>query len=239
MALDSPSSDPTALDAERPGLQPGTSWPTNTAEARAVQEALRGRVRTVAEVDEVRSIAGVDAHLQATAGLVWAAVVVVDARSLELRASALACRPLNFPYVPGLLSFREAPAVLAALAMLEEMPDLVMIDGQGIAHPRRFGIAAHVGVLIDRPTIGVAKSRLVGEHKEPGAAVGSTVPLHHKGETIGAVLRSRHATRPLFVSIGHRVDLVSAVQWTRACIRRHRLPEPTRLADKLSRAHPA
>ena len=136
--------------------------------------------------------------------------------------------------MPGLLSFREVPALLAALEALDQMPDLLLCDGQGLAHPRRFGLACHLGVLSGLPSIGVAKSRLIGEHAEPGLEKGSWVPLLDDGETIGAVLRTRHGVRPLYISIGHRVALETAIAYVLACTPRYRLPETTRLADRLA-----
>jgi deoxyribonuclease V len=215
-------------------------WPATIPEARELQNRLRGRVVAEGGPAEVRLIAGVDVHVAPATGLTWAAVAVVAADGLELEASALAAVPTGFPYVPGYLSFREIPAALAALALLARPPDLVMVDGHGIAHPRRLGIAAHLGVLTGLPTIGVAKSRLFGRHGEPGAAKGSSVPLTaaRGGETIGVVLRSRDGGRPLYVSPGHRISLERSVAWVLATLTRYRLPEPTRLADKLSRMHP-
>jgi deoxyribonuclease V len=217
-------------------VSPG--WPTTIAEARALQEQLRGRVVTTGALDRPGLIAGIDAHVAPATGLTWAAIAMVAADGLELVESALAAVPTGFPYVPGYLSFRETPAALAALALLKRPPDLLMIDGQGIAHPRRLGIAAHLGVITDLPAIGVAKSRLVGEHEPPGSARGSRTVLTHKGETIGAVLRSRDGGSPLYVSIGHRVSLEQAVGLVLATLTRYRLPEPIRLADRLSRMHP-
>ncbi len=186
----------------------------------------------------VRRVAGLDAHYAPLSGLVWAAAAVLSFPDLALTESALACRPLDFPYVPGLLSFREAPAVLAALEALAHRPDLLLVDGQGLAHPRRFGLACHVGVLADLPTIGVAKSRLVGAHEEPGVDRGDRAALRDRDEVVGAVLRSRTRTRPLYVSVGHRVSLDTAVDMVLASAPRYRLPEPIRLADRLSRLHP-
>lgn len=145
----------------------------------------------------------------------------------------MAVRPLVFPYIPGLLSFREAPAVLAALRRLRHEPDAIMCDAHGYAHPRRFGLACHVGVICGLPTVGCAKSRLVGAHRAPGRRRGSRTRLRHDGEVIGMVLRTQDAVRPVFVSVGHLVDLDSAARLVLACAVSYRLPEPTRLADRL------
>ena len=214
------------------------AWPASIAEARAVQESLRGQVLVGEGRREVRTVAGVDVHVAPATGLTWAAIAVVELATLELRGSALAAVPTGFPYVPGFLSFREIPAAIAALRLLAHQPDLLMVDGHGIAHPRRLGIAAHLGVLTGLPSIGVAKSRLVGRHDEPGPERGSRTVLSHKGETVGIVLRSRERARPLYVSPGHLVSLEQAVELVEASLTGYRLPEPTRLADKLSRMHP-
>lgn len=213
-------------------------WPETLPEARAVQEALRGRVETTGTLPPLRRIAGIDVHYAPAKGLAWAAVAVLDAESLEVVESVLASVPVSFPYVPGYLSFRETPAVLAALPMLGERPDLLMVDGQGIAHPRRFGIACHIGVLVDIPSIGVAKSRLTGAYEMPAPGRGSASPLTSRRERIGTVLRTRDGVNPLFVSVGHKVDLETATDLVLATGRGRRLPEPTRIADILSRAHP-
>jgi deoxyribonuclease V len=148
----------------------------------------------------------------------------------------VATRPISFSYVPGLLSFREAPVVLDAISSLRARPDLLMCDGQGDAHPRRLGLASHLGVYLDMPSIGCAKSRLIGTYDEPGPDQGSLSPLTDHGEIVGMVLRSKTGTRPLFISVGHMVDLATAVLLVTQCLRGFRLPEPTRLADKLSKA---
>jgi deoxyribonuclease V len=212
-------------------------WPSDTRGARALQESLTHRIREQDEPFEVRWIAGVDCHYDKPKGLAFAAVALLDAMTLELVESVLASRPLDFPYVPGLLSFREVPAALAALACLSRRPDLLMVDGQGRAHPRRIGLASHLGLLADLPAIGVAKSRLVGKHAEPALEIGASVPLEDKGEIIGAVLRTRRAVRPLYVSVGHRISLGTAQQRVLDAMRGYRLPEPTRIADLLSRCH--
>jgi deoxyribonuclease V len=169
--------------------------------------------------------------------MAYAAAVLLDALTLEIVESAQAGLPATFPYRSGFLSFREVPVAMAALAMLTATPDLVLVDGQGRAHPRRIGFASHLGLAIGLPTIGIAKSRLIGRFVEPAREAGAVSPLEDKGEIVGAVVRSKTGCRPLFVSVGHRVDLETAVTWTLRTTRRHRLPEPTRLADKLSRAH--
>ena len=225
------------MAADTPKVEiPG--WPTTTVDARALQERLRGLVEHGDHLGKVRLIAGLDAHYAPRSKLVWGAAAVVRLPDLELVESALACAPLAFPYVPGLLSFREVPALLAVLAALCSRPDLLMVDGQGFAHPRRFGLACHVGVLADLPAIGVAKSRLCGTHDEPGPDRGARTPLKDGDDVIGAVLRSRTETRPLYVSIGHRVALQTAVDWVLRCAPRFRIAEPIRLADRLSRSHP-
>jgi deoxyribonuclease V len=147
---------------------------------------------------------------------------------------ALAEIPVSFPYVPGLLTFREGPSVLAALEKLATWPDLFIFDGQGLAHPRRIGLAAHMGVLLDQPSIGCAKSRLIGTHDEPGNGFGDWVPLYDNGQTIGAVVRSRARVKPVYVSIGHRVDLATAIDLVLRCIRGYRLPESTRYAHAVA-----
>ena len=213
-------------------------WPASIEDARAIQEQLRHEVVIEGDPGPVRRIAGVDAHVSPSAGLTWAAIAVVDFPSLELEESALAAVPTRFPYVPGYLSFREAPAVLEALALLRTPPDLLMVDGHGIAHPRGLGIASHLGVLTGLPSIGVAKSRLVGWFEEPGPVKGDRTALTHRGATIATVLRSRERARPLFVSTGHRISAELALELVLATLTRYRLPEPTRLADRVSRMHP-
>ena len=227
-------------------MSPTSDWPTapvgdapvDLAEARAVQEALRHRVveRTAPDFAP-RLIAGVDVHFSRNGQTAFAAAVLLDAVSLEIVQSVQSAAPVRFPYRTGFLSFREVPVAMRALGLLDAAPDLVMVDGQGRAHPRRFGLACHLGVLLDKPTIGVAKSRLLGRFAGPGAEPGDHTPLEDKGEIVGAVLRSKRACRPLFVSVGHRIDLGTAVAWMMRTTQRHRLPEPTRLADSLSRAH--
>jgi deoxyribonuclease V len=210
------------------------TWPTNVTQARAVQESLRGKVIVGDKLGVVKTVAGVDVGFERAGAITRAAVVVLDFPGLEPREQAVARQPTRFPYVPGYLSFREAPAVLAALAQLRQAPDLLLCDGQGIAHPRRFGIACHLGVLTDIPSIGVAKSRLIGTHGAVPKQKGARVPLMEAGEVIGAVLRTRSGVKPLYVSVGHCVSLETAIEYVLRCTTGYRLPETTRLADRLA-----
>jgi deoxyribonuclease V len=199
---------------------------------------MRAQVKRQGRLPKIALVAGLDAHYQPGARRVWGCAVLLTWPGLDLVESALASRPLDFPYVPGLLSFREAPALLAALACLSRRPGLLFVDGQGIAHPRRFGLASHVGVEAGIPAIGVAKSRLVGHYEDPPREKGGRSPLRDGTQIVGVVLRSRSGVRPVFVSVGHRIGLDAAVDFVLAAATRYRLPEPTRLADKLSRMHP-
>jgi len=208
-------------------------WDISTTEAIALQRALAGRVLHTPLRKRVRSIAGADCAFLDAGRRIVAGAVLCDAASLDIIAAAHVIRPCRFPYVPGLLSFREAPAVIEAVCRLPDRPDLLMCDGQGIAHPRRLGLAAHVGLWVDLPTIGVAKSRLCGEHRPVGAGRRCRVQLRDGAEVIGAVVRTRTAVKPLYISVGHRIPLDEAVRWTLRCARRYRLPEPTRQADLL------
>lgn len=210
------------------------SWDLSPKEAVALQRSLRDRVIRTDRIGAVRRVAGVDAGFEDEGRITRAAVAVLDYPSLALVERAIARVPTRFPYVPGLLSFREAPAVLAAFAKLAAPVDLILYDGQGIAHPRRCGIASHVGLALDCPSIGVAKTRLLGEHRAPADRPGAWVPLRDGGETIGAVLRTRRGVKPVYVSIGHRVSLETAVRWTMACCTKYRLPETTRHAHRLA-----
>lgn len=210
-------------------------WNVTPREAVAIQERLCSRVVRRNRIGRrVRRVAGVDVAFEDGGRITRAAVVVLRWPGLDVEDSAVARRRTSFPYVPGLLSFRELPAVLDAVGKLSAVPDLWLCDGQGIAHPRRFGIACHLGVLLDVPTIGVGKSRLVGEHQQPGLRRGDWTPLVDHGERVGAVLRTRDSTRPLYVSTGHRVALHTAVSWVLRCAPRYRLPETTRRADSLA-----
>jgi deoxyribonuclease V len=208
-------------------------WDLTVAEARALQERLRRRVRHDPLAARPRLVAGVDVTYPEGSGAALAAVVVVRLPSLAVVESALGAAPAPFPYVPGYLSFREGPAALAALRRLRAEPDLLLCDGQGLAHPRRFGLACHLGVILDRPAVGCAKSLLVGSHAVPGARRGCRRRILDRGETVGVALRTRDGVRPVYVSVGHRVDLPGAIRVVLACARGFRHPEPLRLAHRL------
>lgn len=207
-------------------------WNISPREAIALQRRLAEQVRIEPIRGEVRTIAGVDCAFIDAGKRIVAAAVLCDADSLEVVASAGAVRPCRFPYVPGLLSFREAPAAVAAMKKLPDRPDLLMCDGQGLAHPRGLGLACHVGLLLDIPTIGVAKSRLCGWHRQPGPRRRCRTRLQYEGAVVGAVVRTRTNVKPLYVSVGHRVTLDDAIAWTLRTARSVRLPEPTRRAHQ-------
>jgi len=206
-------------------------WDLPPAEAMAVQQSLRGQVVTHNELGAVRTVAGVDistAHERA-----HAAIVVLRFPELEPLEAVEADLPLTFPYIPGLLAFREAPAILAAVQGLQCEPDLFLFDGQGLAHPRRMGIASHVGVILDKPSIGCAKSILCG-HCGPVGMAGEHAEIVDKGEVIGAAVRTREGTQPVYVSIGHRIDLPTAISYVLRCCSGYRIPEPTRWAHRVA-----
>jgi deoxyribonuclease V len=211
-----------------------SNWDLSPAEARALQARLSGQAEIRDRLDAPALVAGIDVGFEDFGRTTRAAVAVLRCDDLQLVESALARRPTRFPYVPGLLSFREIPAALGALAALACTPDLLLCDGQGFAHPRRFGLACHLGWLVDMPTIGVAKSRLLGDYAPPPAERGAWSPLWDHGEIVGAAVRTRRGVKPLFVSPGHRVDVASAVRLTLACTDRYRLPEPSRTAHRLA-----
>lgn len=180
----------------------------------------------------VKTVAGIDVGIKGD--MACAAVVMLNFPGLDIAAQSTATRRVTCPYIPGLLSFREGPVILDALDRLEHKPDLLIFDGQGIAHPSRLGIASHIGLLSDLPSIGCAKSRLCGQYQEPGVERGSHVLLMDHGEAIGAIVRTRTNVKPVFVSIGHRVDLQTCIDVVLACCRGYRLPETTRLAHRLA-----
>jgi deoxyribonuclease V len=208
-------------------------WNVTARQAIAIQKRLAGRVIMDGPGKPVRTVAGIDAAFTNDAQSCIAGVVVWDVVSTSVIEESWALRPLRFPYVPGLLTFREAPAILAALRKLRSAPDALMCDGHGFAHPRRFGIACHVGFVAGMPSVGCGKSRLVGKDAEPARRRGSSVPLTDRGEVIGSVLRTQDGVRPVYASIGHLFSLENAEALILACSTHYRLPEPTRLADQL------
>jgi len=208
-------------------------WEVSTTEAKGIQLSLRDRLSMEADFGVVCTVAGVDVAVKDNK--TRAAIVVLSYPELEPLDQSVAEVPAKMPYVPGLLSFRESPAILAACEGLKIEPDLFVFDGQGFAHPRRFGIASHVGVILDKPSIGCAKSRLCGTHHEPGSEAGSYVFLYDGDEVIGAVLRTRDGVSPVYVSVGHRIDLETAITYVMGCCRGYRLPETTRHAHRAAR----
>lgn len=207
-------------------------WDVAPAEAVAIQQALRAKVVERDTFGEIRTVAGVDIGTAGDAAR--AAIVLLSFPDLRPVEAATAERPIRFPYIPGLLAFREVPAILDAFERLQREPDLIMADAQGLAHPRRFGLASHLGVILDKPAIGCAKSRLCGEHAEPGLKAGSWEPLMDGEAVIGAAVRTKDATNVVYVSVGHRICLESAIRLVLRCCTRYRIPEPTRLADRVA-----
>jgi deoxyribonuclease V len=205
-------------------------WDVTPDEAIRLQETLRGQVVVENRLGAVQTVAGVDVAAQGD--IARAAVVVLSYPELGLLEVARAERPAIFPYIPGLLAYREAPAILAACAELQTEPDLFLFDGHGLAHPRRMGLACHLGLCLDKPAIGCAKSRLCGEHEELPPDAGAWVPLRDGAEIIGAVVRTQQCGRPVYVSVGHKVDLETAIRWVLATCGGFRLPEPCRLAHR-------
>lgn len=203
------------------------------AEAVRRQRLWAGQVCRDRLEGPIRRVAGADVAFNRDGRVAIAVVTLLSYPGMELLEYAQASRAVEFPYIPGLLSFREAPVVIAAARQLKQRPDVLLIDGQGVAHPRRFGLACHVGVELGWPTIGCAKSRLIGEYREPGWKKGGRCRLLDQGEVIGTVLRSRQGVKCLYVSVGHRVEREQAVEIVLRCCQRYRLPEPTRLAHQL------
>jgi deoxyribonuclease V len=212
------------------------SWPQTIEEAIAIQEQLRSQVITANQLSTVRYVAGVDVGYDNADAVSRAAVTVLSFPDLQLQQQSVVRSPTAFPYVPGFLSFREVPAVLDALKNISLVPDLILCDGQGLAHPRRFGLACHLGVLTGIATIGVAKTRFIGEHSEVGFDRGSWQPLLDCTETVGAALRTQAGVKPVYVSIGHKVSLLQAIEYVLRCAPKYRLPETTRSADQLTSA---
>ncbi len=207
-------------------------WDLTPEEAIKLQRELASKVVLEDRIGEVKLVAGADVHFPRGVGR--ATVVVLSYPDLKVVESQVVEGEVPFPYIPGLLAFRESPLVLEAFSKLSFRPDLLLVDGQGIAHPRRMGIACHLGLYLDLPTIGCAKSRLYGEHVEPSLEAGSWADLIAGGATIGSVLRTKRGVRPLYVSPGHLVDIEAAREWTIKCCRGYRLPEPSRLAHQLA-----
>jgi deoxyribonuclease V len=220
-------------------------WNLSYAQARQVQVELAGRVEFVPLEKEPQIITGLDCAFSKDGKWTFAAAVVLRVIGscggqagqpgrfeFEQVETVPAEQETRFPYIPGLLSFREAPVCLEAVAKLRQRPDLFMIDGQGVAHPRRLGLASHLGLFLDAPTIGCAKSRLIGEYEEPGSERGAYSLLRDGDETIGAVVRTRSRVKPIFVSVGHKCTLDDAIRITLACATKYRIPEPTRLAHQ-------
>jgi deoxyribonuclease V len=210
------------------------SWSLTAAQAVALQKELAPRVLQAPPIPTPvmpgRLIAGADVSYNRDDPVLYAAVVVLQSETLEVVEVQAASAAADFPYIPGLLSFREAPALVAAFAKLQRQPDLVMVDGQGIAHPRRLGIASHLGLWLGLPTIGCAKSLLVGKFENLAEEPGSTAPLLHRKEQIGLAVRTKRRCNPIFLSVGYRISLEDALAWTLASCRGYRLPEPTRQA---------
>jgi deoxyribonuclease V len=214
------------------------SWDVTPAEAVAVQRELRGRVVLQPLPADIELVAGADISFNKFSDDIYAGIVVLRLPGLRVVDTAGVVTTTKFPYVPGLLSFRESPALLEAWAKLTTRPDVLVLDGQGLAHPRRFGIACHVGLLLDLPTVGCAKTVLVGKYEEPGREAGNYSPMTHRGEAVGAALRTKDGVNPVYVSPGHLADTASAVELMLKCVRgfggakgsKYRIPDPTRLA---------
>ncbi|BCR05962.1 endonuclease V [Desulfuromonas versatilis] len=211
------------------------NWSMTYPEAAALQRQLAAEVTLVNRLPQpVRLVAGVDVSYQPHGELFFAGVVVLERPGLRVVEEASARGRVEFPYVPGFLSFRELPVVIEAFRNLNRVPDAILVDGQGIAHPRRLGVASHLGLWLGLPTVGCAKSRLCGEYEPPGPARGDRQPLQLGGEQVGVVLTTRDRVKPLFISPGHLVDIDTAAQLTLECCGRYRMPEPTRLAHHLT-----
>jgi deoxyribonuclease V len=210
------------------------SWNVSPAEAIALQSRLAAQITRIDDFGAIDHIAGIDAGFEDEGRITKAAVCVLSLHDLRTVETVIVRRATDFPYIPGLLSFREIPAILEALKQLRTEPDMLFCDGQGRAHPRRLGIASHLGLLTDLPSIGIAKSLLCGRHAPVGDEKGSTAELVHKNETVGVALRTRSGVKPVYISPGHKISLQTAVEYVMLCVTRYKLPEPTRLADKLA-----
>lgn len=209
-------------------------WDAPPKEAVAIQNRLARQIVLEPRNEPPQIVAGADIAFDTASGAAFAVVVLLQFPSLQPAGKFAVEGTVKFPYVPGLLSFREAPLLLRAFEQVEPAPDLIFFDGQGLAHPRKLGLASHLGLFLDCPTVGCAKSRLTGHYEEPGQRRGSVSPLlNDAGEPLGAVVRTRDNCKPIFVSPGHKIDIDSAVRWTLQCTTRYRIPEPTRLAHNL------
>jgi deoxyribonuclease V len=222
-------------------IHPLHSWNLTPSQAVALQRDLAGRVRTDVAIKRCELVAGADVSYNRYSTTLHAGIVVLRTSDWTVVEQQGVRGEATFPYVPGLLSFREVPVLLQAFALVQAEPDLIFLDGQGRAHPRRLGIACHVGLWLDRPCLGCAKSRLTGRFGELNRETGSTTPLVDKSEVVGQVVRTKTGVNPVFVSPGHKIDLDSAVSWVLAAAQGYRIPEPTRQADQyvnaLRRAH--
>ena len=208
-------------------------WDLSYKEAIEAQRRLAGQVRFTKIKEEPKIVAGLDCAFSKDETKIFAAVVVIKLPGFVVIETATAARKLTFPYIPGLLSFREAPVCIDAIERMKHKPDVFIVDGQGFAHPRRFGIASHIGLLVDRPTVGCAKSRLIGSFEMPGQRKGDYSRLIDGDEVIGAVARTRANVKPVFVSVGHKCTLDDAIKVVLECVTKYRLPEPSRLAHQL------
>lgn len=216
-------------------IVPRHTWPTSIEEAIAIQREIAHEVITTDQLEEpVRYVAGIDVGFEQNGEVTRAAIAVLRFPELQLEEEVLTRRPTSFPYVPGLLSFREIPAILDALEKMKSNPGLLLCDGHGIAHPRRLGIASHLGVLTGLPTLGVGKSILVGTHAPLVQEKGAWQPLKHRGEIVGAALCTRINVTPVYISSGHRICLETAIQYVMRCVTKYRLPETTRYAHDLA-----
>lgn len=224
----------TAVESRPTMTEVLTDWDGSTQSATELQRSLAERVCLTDDFSPPSFIAGFDVGFEDSGATTRAAAVLLDAHTLDVIAREVVRTPTSMPYIPGLLSFRELPALVRALDQLPRRPDLAFVDGHGLAHPRRLGVASHFGVATNLPTVGVAKSVLVGKFDPPGPAVGDTSPLVHRGDTVALMLRTKLRCRPLIISTGHRVSLRTAVEFVLRYGRGYRLPEPTRLADRLA-----
>jgi deoxyribonuclease V len=206
------------------------SWDLTPTEAIALQRELADRVDTRTPLTQCHLVAGADVSYDRFSNLFYAGVVVLRMEDLSIVETQGVVREVTFPYVPGLLSFRETPVLLDVFAKVRSEPDAVILDGHGFSHPRRFGFACHVGLCLNRPSVGCAKSRLIGTYEEPGRKVGAMAPLKVREEIVGQIVRTKARVKPVFVSVGHKIDLRSAVELVLATCRGYRLPEPTRQA---------